>query len=311
MELSIIIPVYNSSEIIPELVSQLKIELLKLGEKFEIILINDGSRDDSWLTIEKMILENHEVIGINLMKNFGQHNALLCGIRSAKYETILTMDDDLQHPPTAIPSLIQKLQEGHDVVYASPQEEQHGLWRDLASKITKIILQEAMGVEIARKAGAFRIFRTQLREAFSQFDSSFVSIDVLLTWATNRFSNIEIQHFPRKQGVSNYTFWKLLSHAVNLITGFSVIPLQIASILGLSGIFFGLAVMVFVLGRYFAFGGSVPGFPFLASIISIFSGIQLFALGVIGEYLARMHFRIMKKPPYAIREIAQNVVDPS
>ena len=235
------------------------------------------------------------------MRNYGQHNALLCGIRAARHETIVTMDDDLQHPPEEIPRLLAELGRGFDVVYGAPEKEHHGLWRDLASVFTKLALQSSMGVQTARDVSAFRAFRTQLRDAFGSYHSPFVSIDVLLTWGATRFTAVKVKHNPRYAGVSNYTVRKLAAHAMNMITGFSTLPLQFASLLGFLCTLFGLAVLVFVIGRYLIEGTSVPGFPFLASTIAIFSGAQLFALGIIGEYLARMHFRMMERPTYAIR----------
>jgi undecaprenyl-phosphate 4-deoxy-4-formamido-L-arabinose transferase len=135
-----------------------------------------------------------------------------------------------------------------------------------------------------------------------------VSIDVLLTWGTTRFSAVPVRHDPRSLGVSNYTLRKLLVHAANMMTGFTALPLQIASLIGFAFTLFGLLLLIYVLGRYWIEGTSVPGFPFLASVISIFSGAQLFALGVIGEYLARMHFRMMEQPPFMVRESTEALV---
>ena len=230
------------------------------------------------------------------MRNYGQHNSLLCGIRTAQYDVVVTMDDDLQHPPEEIPKLLKKLSEGYDVVYGTPQKKPHGFWRNIASRITKLALQSAIGVKIARSASAFRAFRTQLRDAFVTYQSPFVSIDVLLTWGSTSFATVPVRHDQRRVGVSNFTFRKLITHALNMMTGFSTLPLQLASLIGFAFTLFGLLVFVFVIGRYLVQGGSVPGFPFLASVIAIFSGAQLFALGIIGEYLARMHFRSMGRP---------------
>jgi undecaprenyl-phosphate 4-deoxy-4-formamido-L-arabinose transferase len=158
-----------------------------------------------------------------------------------------------------------------------------------------------MGAENARKVSAFRAFRTYVREAFENYQNASVSIDVLLTWGTNRFASVSVPHDERYFGTSNYTFRKLVIHALNMITGFSVLPLQLSSLMGFAFALFGLAVLIYVVGRYIIQGGSVPGFPFLASIVAIFSGVQLFSLGIIGEYLARIHFRSMEKPSYVVR----------
>ena len=298
---SVVVPVYDSAESLRELMTRVGETLTKAGSAFEVILVNDGSRDSSWRVIEELAKESTWITGIDLMRNYGQHNALLSGIRAATYDVIVTIDDDLQHPPEEIPKLLAKLTEGYDVVYGTPEQERHGLLRDLASRITKLALQSAMGAPIARKVSAFRVFRTPVREAFAGYDSPNVSIDVLLTWGTTRFAAVPVRHEPRRQGVSNYTFWKLLTHALNMMTGFSVVPLQFASFIGFGFALFGVGVLVYVLGRYILQGGSIPGFPFLASIIAIFSGAQLLALGIVGEYLARMHFRVMRRPPYAVR----------
>ncbi len=299
--LSVVIPVYRSAAGLPMLIETLESVLPTLAAQYEILLIDDGSPDGSWDAIRAITLANDHVRGFTLMRNYGQHNALLCGIRQARYPIIVTMDDDLQHPPAEIHKLLEKLDEGYDVVYGTPLREQHGLLRDLASQITKWVLQGSMGVDIARNVGAFRVLRTQLRDAFATYSSSYVSIDVLLTWGTTRFAAVAVQHDPRRYGTSNYTLAKLIRHALNMITGFSVLPLQIASLVGFVLALFGAVVLIYVVGRALLFGTIVPGFAFLASTIAIFSGAQLFALGVIGEYLARIHFRTMDRPVYTVR----------
>ena len=302
MRLSVVIPVYNSEKILPILVDRLSAALRGEARTMELILVNDGSRDRSWDVIQSLTATHPWIRGIDLMRNCGQHNALLCGIRAARFEVIVTMDDDLQNPPEEIPALLAKLGEGFDVVYGKPREESHGLLRDLASRITKFTLQKAMGSETARNVSAFRAFRTCLRDAFSHYRGFFVSIDVLLTWATTRFSSVTVRNDPRSIGFSNYTVRKLIVHALNMMTGFSTLPLEFASVVGFAFMLFGAGALVWVLARWLIFGSVVPGFAFLGSMIAIFSGVQMFALGVIGEYLARMHTRLTDRPSYVIRE---------
>ena len=195
-----------------------------------------------------------------------------------------------------------KLEEGFDVVYGSPRKEQHGLWRDLSSILMKIVLSNIMGADTARHASPFRAFRTRCREGFANFQGPQVSIEVLLTWGASKFTSIQVDHAERLAGISNYTFRKLVRLAMTMLTGFSILPLQISSMAGFASFVFGLLVLLYVLIRYLIQPGVVPGFSFLASTIAIFSGVQLFSLGIIGEYLARMHFRVMDKPPYAVAE---------
>jgi glycosyltransferase involved in cell wall biosynthesis len=298
--ISAVIPVYNSEASLGLVVARLEPVLRAVASQFEIILVDDESRDGSWEAIRRLCNGNPCIQGLRLMRNSGQHNALLCGIRAARMELTVTLDDDLQNPPEEIPVLLEKLQEGTDVVYGTPRQERHGLLRDLASQITKFALQEAMGASTARQVSAFRLFRTGLREAFRNYQGPFVSIDVLLTWSTSRFAAVQVRHDPRAIGVSNYTIGKLLRHAMNMITGFSSVPLQAASFIGFFFTFLGTLVLFYVVGRYMIQGTTVAGFPFLASIVAIFSGAQLLVLGIIGEYLARIHFRTMDRPTYTV-----------
>jgi len=298
---SAVVPVYNGARTIAELVRRVEEVLGSAAGAFEIILVNDGSQDESWDMLRALSDTHDSVVAIDLMRNFGQHNALLCGIRAASYDVIVTIDDDLQHPPEEIVKLLALLEPGVDVVYGTPERERHGLLRNLASRITKIALQSTMGAKTASQVSAFRAFKTHLRGAFSDYRSPFVSIDVLLTWGTSNFTSTQVAREARTVGESNYTFGKLVSHALNMMTGFSVLPLQLASLTGFFFTLVGIGTLAFVVGRFLIEGRSVPGFAFLASAISIFSGAQLFALGIIGEYLARMHFRMMERPTYAVR----------
>ena len=310
---SVVVPVYNSQGTLEALIARIRDALEPTGLPFEAVLVNDGSADGSWAVIEALSRKNPWVHGIDLMRNQGQENALLCGIRAARYDLTGTLDDDLQNPPEELPRMVAKLEEGYDLVYGIPEREQHGLWRDAASIITKFVLQEALGAANARKVTAFKVFRTQIRDAFRDYRSPHVSIDVLLAWGTQRVSGISVRHDQRTAGRSNFTFRKLVTHAVNLLTGFSVVPLQLASLTGFVFSLFGFAALVYVLVDYFVRGDPVPGFPFLAAIVAIFSGAQMFALGIIGEYLARIHVRTMERQPYTVRrrtraEIAENSV---
>ena len=299
--ISVVVPVYNSSTTLFELVQRLDNTLAKVASAFEIILVNDGSQDTSWETIKTICTQYQFVCGINLMRNYGQHNALLCGIRTAQYEFIVTLDDDLQHPPEEIPALIEKLSDGYDVVYGFPRKLPHSLWRNLFSRLTKRVLAMVMGIKTVREISAFRAFRKDLRRAFDHYSSPGVIIDALLSWGTTKFTSILVDEKPREQGRSNYNFFKLTSQGLLVLTGFSTIPLRFASWLGFLITLVGFLVFVYVTIIYFTLG-SIPGFPFLASIISIFSGAQLFTLGIFGEYLARIFDRSIERPTYKVHQ---------
>ncbi len=299
--LSVVVPVYNADQSLPLLLARLHAILPNLARHYEVILVNDGSRDQSATVLDREVEKYRWMRVVHLMRNFGQHNALLCGIRLATGDVIVTIDDDLQNPPEEIPKLLLKLTEGYDVVYGFPEQESHGFLRNLASRITKISLQQAMGVETARRISSFRAFRTRIRDAFQDYRGAFVSVDVLLSWGTTRFNALPVSNPPRPFGASNYTIGRLLVVAMNMLTGFSTLPLRVASLAGFVFALLGFLTLTYVLVHYFLVGHSVPGFPFLASLISILAGAQLFALGIIGEYLGRMHFRLLDRPSYAIR----------
>jgi glycosyltransferase involved in cell wall biosynthesis len=297
--LSFVIPAFNSEKTLRELCLRINTTFSSFNN-FEIIIIDDNSSDNTWNIIADLCVENDFVIGIKLSRNFGQHNALLCGIRKAKGSVIITMDDDLQHPPEEIPQLIEKLNKGYDVVYGSPKSPSHNLGRIMASKLTKLVLQKTMGAKIASHISALRIFRTELRDAFSCYNAPSVNIDVLLTWGTSNFGILKVEHHCRRQGSSGYTTIKLIKHALNMMTGFTTRPLKFASVLGFLFSIFGIIVFSYVLIIWLQEGSTVPGFSFLASLISIFSGAQLISLGIIGEYLGRIHIKGTDRPPYNI-----------
>jgi undecaprenyl-phosphate 4-deoxy-4-formamido-L-arabinose transferase len=299
--LSVVVPVYNSQDTLEELVARLSTALPQVAAEFELILVNDGSRDRSWETICRLGGQYPWVRGINLMRNYGQHNATLCGIRAACGEIIVTMDDDLQHPPEEIYKLLAALEDGIDVVYGTPARLPHSWWRNAFSVFTKRTLAYVMGVGSVRDISAFRAFRAGLRRAFDSYQNPNVIVDVLLSWGTNRFAAVKVNEAPRQAGRSNYNFFKLFQYALLILTAFSTAPLRFTSLVGFVFTFFGIAVFLYVLGVYFLLG-SIPGFPFLASIIALFSGTQLFALGIFGEYLARIFDRSIDRPAYVVRE---------
>jgi undecaprenyl-phosphate 4-deoxy-4-formamido-L-arabinose transferase len=300
---SVVVPVFNGAASLHHLVDRLSTVLEVLGCPHETILVNDASTDESWTTIETLVTARPGVRGVNLSRNFGQHNALLAGIRIARYDVIVTMDDDLQHPPEEIPKLLQQLEHGFDVVYGTQQSDVHGLLRTTASRLTRVALRQFMAADSARHVSAFRAFRGWVRSAFSEYNAPMVNIDVMLTWATSQFSHVEVRQDRRKHGKSNYSVDLLVTHAWNMITGYSIRPLQLASLIGFVFMLFGLCVLVLLFVNFLVRGGGVPGFTFISCLVAVFAGIQLFALGIIGEYLARTHMRIMGRPSFVVREL--------
>jgi undecaprenyl-phosphate 4-deoxy-4-formamido-L-arabinose transferase len=261
LDVSLVIPVYNSAETLCKLYQRLSGPAARLG-RYEIILVDDGSRDDSWAGIQSLASGDPRVLGMRMGRNFGQHAALLAGIRAARGRVTVTLDDDLQNPPEEIPKLMASLDQGYDVVYGTPEKLTHTAGRNLASWTTKLVLKVVMGAETARHVSAFRAFRTNLRDAFAQYRSPYVNLDVLFTWGTTRFGAVAVGHQPRAQGRSGYNLYRLITHAANMVTGFSAVPLQLVTVMGFTFTLFGLATLVYVLIRYLIAGSVVPGFPY-------------------------------------------------
>lgn len=299
MKISVVVPVYNGSDTIPQLAEEIGRVLPVVADEFELVLVNDDSPDQSWSVISELAQTHPWVRGIDLMRNYGQHSATLCGIREARYEIIVIMDDDLQNLPREIPKLLEKLAEGYDVVYGVARKRQQVWWKRLASVIIKRAIAYVMGLRTVRDIGAFKAFRADLRKSFEDFHGPDVLVDVLLSWGTTRFASVKVDEAPRTVGKSNYSLFKLIKVSLLVLTSYTTIPLRFASIVGFFFTLFGVGVLTYVLTIYFTLG-SIEGFPFLASTITIFSGVQLFALGIIGEYLARVFERTGGRPTYTI-----------
>jgi len=301
MNISVVVPVYNSAETLEMLAQRLEAVLRQAADAFELIMVCDGSPDESWEVIQGLARRHPWVRGVRLMRNYGQHHATLCGIRAARYEVTAVMDDDLQNPPEELPKLLAKLAEGHDVVYGVPAKRQRDWWRSLFATVVKRSIAFAMGLRTVRDIGAYKVFRTRLRDAFAHINGPDVLVDVLLSWGTTRFAAVEVQEAARAAGRSNYRFWKLVQVSFLVLTSYTTVPLRLASIVGFAFMLFGVGILAYVLLTYFLVG-SIPGFSFLASTVTIFSGVQLFALGIIGEYLARVFDRTGGRPAYTIAE---------
>lgn len=299
--ISVVIPAYRSTETLRLLSDQLP---NYLGTKlFEILIVDDGSPPETWSVIKELGRSHGFVRGIRLGRNYGQHAALLAGIRAAQYEFVLTIDDDLQHPPDQIPILIQAMASDIDVVYGYPAEVAQTGFRRRASKLLRWFLSIGLNQPQSLRATAFCLFRTRIRTAFEGELGPGVAMDALIGWATRRIAFVEVRHDSRMHGRSTYSFRSLARFAFQTIVGYSTLPMRISLRLGFLTIIFGIVTLVWVLGRLVVVGESVAGFPFLASTITIFAGVQLFSLGIIGEYLGIIHQRVMRKPTYFVAEI--------
>jgi undecaprenyl-phosphate 4-deoxy-4-formamido-L-arabinose transferase len=225
----------------------------------------------------------------------------MAGVRHAKNDLIVTLDDDFQNPPSEIKKIIDYLGENNlDLVYGSPIRIKQTFFRSLMSKSVRLFLNKVLRIKHVNEISSFRVFKREILDK-SLVNISEISIDSLLNWSTNHIGYVKVDHNPRSAGSSNYNFQKLVSFALNTIISYSVKPLKIATYFGILIFGIGSALLVFILGKYLLYGINVPGFTTTASLIILFSGTQLIILGVIGEYLARMHLNIMNKPAFVVR----------
>lgn len=300
--LSVVVPAYRSPGTLRRLCLEVAEHVGPIVEDYEIILVDDGSNDGTWHEITSIAEENSRVRGVTLLRNYGQHNALLAGLRKARLPIIATIDDDLQNPPREIHKLLEALGPNLDLVYGRPLREPQGPARNFASRVVKKLMSSALGPDVYPRSSAFRVFRRSLVDAGRNVSDSSMSVDVILSWATNRITDVSVEFDERREGTSGYTIGRLTKHATNMITGYSTRPLRWVSLLGVATASFGFLLLLYVLARYVFGGADVAGFTFLAAAVTLFSGVQLLSLGVLGEYVGRMHFRSMGKPPYVVRQ---------
>ena len=298
--LSVVVPTYRSPGTLSQLVDEVLAHLSPRFSSVEFVFVDDGSPDDTWSSIVALSEKYNCVRGIRLSRNYGQHNALLAGIRSSTSDLILTMDDDLQNPPDQIELLIAALTPDVDLAYGYPVSEAQSRFRNFASRATKRLMRAGLGDAVNPRHSAFRLFRRRLVEAADRVHDPFVSIDVLLSWATVRQIAVPVRFDVRPAGTSGYTLRRLVRHAMNMVTGYGVAPLRMVTWLGMASAALGFLLTAYVLGRFAFYGTGVQGFTFLAAAISFFSGAQLLGLGIIGEYLGRIHFRTMGRPNFLV-----------
>jgi undecaprenyl-phosphate 4-deoxy-4-formamido-L-arabinose transferase len=305
---SIVVPVYNSETTLIELVRRLTEALEPSTSCFEILLVNDGSYDSCWTEICKMAAQDPRVKGIDLMRNFGQYNAVLAGVRAANYDIIVTLDDDLQHPPESIPTLLAALDEddGCDLVYGVPAQLHHSRWRNAATVAAKEVLETAFGWPDATGITDFRAFRASLREGFANFNAPTVVFDALLAWSTTSIKRVPVQHAPRAVGHSNYRLSSLLDYAALSVTAVSIRPLRLVTATGVLTLVAGLLSITGVLIYQLATGEAALTLALLLCVLISLAGMQILAVGVVGEYIARSHQRLLDKSTYVIRRTTRD-----
>ncbi len=287
---SVLVPVLNGERTIGELVARTRAVLDDHGREHEIILIDDGSTDGSWQVMDELARAESDVVAIGLSQNFGQHNALLCGIRAARMDTIVTIDDDLQHPPSEVPLLLDAIVPGVDLVYGRAQHYRHGVFRRASMVVLKFLLERWFRVPFAQQTTSFRAFRTSLRDAFDESPGREFSLDALLIASTRNVTSVVVRHDPRRTERSRHTLGTLMRHVTDSIAGSSFAPLFFASAVGALSLGAGL---LGALGwAVAAVGGAQPSpWWIAASVVGVLWGVTLVALGLLGNYAARLLMR--------------------
>lgn len=300
--ISIIIPVYNSENTI-ELVCKKIFDSLRNEFNFEIIIVNDCSKDDSISKCKSIFERNNNIIFLNLSKNFGQHNAILAGLSFASGENIIFLDDDLQTPPEEIKKLVLKLEEGYDVVFANYMHKEHSLLKNMGSKINDIMLNILLKKSKSIQITSYFIIRKFLADEILKYSGPYPYLGGLILRSTDNIGIVYVDHQQRKVGKTGYNFLKLLKLWVNGYTNFSIEPLRISFLLG---VFISLISFIFTfifIIRKIMNPDIIIGWTSIISVLFFFFGLQLIITGVIGEYVGRIFLNLNMQPQYVIKDI--------
>lgn len=299
IELSVVIPVFNSEEGLQNLIKELIANLEINYKNFEIILVDDNSCDNSWKVLNDLCSKHDFIKGIQLRKNVGQHNAIFAGLKYAEGDFIITMDDDGQNPPEGIRHLVDEVKKGFDASYAKYIIKRHNLLRRLGSFINNIVASFLFNKPMKLILTSYRCFNQDINKELLKNKSTSVYLDGLIFSITKNISNVVVEHKHRLLGKSNYTFFKLFTLWTQMATGFSILPLRISSLLGIL-----FSVSSFLITIWFVFIRSVPsdipvGWTSLIVVVIFFGGIQLLALGLIGEYIGRTYLTVNNSIQYS------------
>lgn len=302
VDISVVIPVYKGADSLNELYERLKETLEKITQNFEIILVDDCSPDHSFKIIKEIYRKDLRVRFIRLMRNFGQHNAIMCGFNHAQGDYVITIDDDLQNPPEEISKLLNKIEEGFDAVIGRPTEKKHVAYRNFGSFLVGKSYKVIFGKPKDIKMSSFRVLRRELVEAIIKVKTPNPMVDALILCNTLNIANVDVKHAERRYGKSNYSPSRSVKLALDLLVNYSTIPLRIISLNGFVFSLIGLLVGIYVIIMKLFGAFPVEGWTSVISLLSIFSGVILMSFGVVGEYLARIIGEVAYFRQYVIRE---------
>jgi undecaprenyl-phosphate 4-deoxy-4-formamido-L-arabinose transferase len=299
--ITIVIPVYNEEGNVQPLFARLYPVMQKLGKPFEIIFTDDGSRDQSLNILKGFATEFPEVKVVEFNGNFGQHMAILAAFEKSAGDIVVTLDADLQNPPEEIPKLVAEMEKGHDVVGSIRRKRQDTLFRRIASRLVNVVTRKMTGMRMSDYGCMLRAYHRDVIDNINRCQETTTFIPALAqTFATSP-SEVEVAHAERTEGESKYSLYKLIRLNFDLMTGFSVVPLQLFAFFGIITALFSLGFAVFLLIRRFIVGAEVEGVFTLFAILFFFIGITIFGIGIVGEYVGRVYQEVRKRPRYVIR----------
>jgi len=302
IKLSIVVPVYRSAAILPTLVQQTQDAMVKegLSGSFELILVNDAGPDNSWAVIQSLAATHDFIRGINLRKNAGQHNAIMAGLNHVRGQFVAIMDDDLQHPPSALGEMVRALENGYDVCYTRYLNRQHAWWKKAGSRfndyVATMLLDKPKGLYLS----SFKAMRREIVEEVIKYQGPYAYIDGLILDVTQSITAIDIVHLARHEGESNYNLRRLLSLWLKMATSFSILPLRIATYLGFTLAALSLVTAVFVIVAKALHPEYPPGWASLIAVMLFIGGVQTLCIGMVGEYLGRTYLKLNCKQQFTI-----------
>ncbi len=300
---SIIIPVYNEEGNLPNLMGRLYPVMQGLAKPFEIIFTDDGSRDRSLSMLKEMAATYPEVRVIEFNGNFGQHMAIMAAFEVSRGEIMITLDADLQNPPEEIPKLVAEVERGHDVVGSIRQKRQDTFFRKTASMMVNIVTRKMTGMRMSDYGCMLRAYHRNVVDNINRCQEASTFIPALAQTFAASPSEVPVAHAERLEGESKYSLYKLIRLNFDLMTGFSVVPLQLFALLGVLTSLFSVAFALFLLVRRFIVGAEVEGVFTLFAILFFFVGITIFGIGIVGEYVGRIYQEVRRRPRYVVRRI--------
>lgn len=304
VELSIVVPVYRSEKILPKLVEEVCAVAQSIGvsDSFELILVNDFSPDQSWEAIKDLAQKHRFVRGINLRRNFGQHNATMAGLNNVSGKFVVIMDDDLQHPPRAIGEMLEALRSGFDVCYTRYLNRRHDAWKKLGSsfndKVATVLLEKPRGLYLS----SFKAMRREVVDEIVKYDGPYAYVDGLILDVTRSITSVDIEHQERHEGRGNYNLRRSVSLWLKMATSFSILPLRLASLLGMGLAVLSLAMIVVVVVLKIRHPNIAVGWASIISVLLLIGGVQTMCIGMIGEYLGRSYLKLNRKPQFVVAE---------